>query len=183
MDQEINNIELNAILYYADFLSLKAISIPVTDNCKYFYIHGTPINSCYILDLEPIYDQDNKYFKQSFNEYIVLRNKFGEDGVISFIENLASLSARGCVTAQQMLSVIHQYSSKIERKQAFVTYDNWNKNKRYTHTFINDDGKLEEHECSMYVYHVERSLKKRGLLKSLGTGYPIGENNTLESLL
>lgn len=64
-----------------------------------------------------------------------------------------------------------------------MTYDNWNKNKRYTHTFINDDGKLEEHECSMYVYHVERSLKKRGLLKGLGMGYPIGENNTLESLL
>lgn len=183
MDEEINNIELNAILYYADFLSLKESSIPVTDNCKYFYIHGTPINSCYILDLEPIYDYNNQYFQQSFQEYIILRNKFGEDGVISFIENLANLSARGCVTAQQMLSVIHQYSSKIERKQAFNDYNKWIRSKRYTHTFINEDGKLEERECSMYTYHVERSLEKRGILTNSGP-HPKGlESNTLESLL
>jgi hypothetical protein len=47
----MNNIELNAVLYYADFLSLKAINQPVTDNCKYFFIHGAPINSLFILDL------------------------------------------------------------------------------------------------------------------------------------
>ena len=183
MDQEINNIELNAILYYADFLSLKAISIPVTDNCKYFYIHGTPINSCYILDLEPIYDQDNQYFQQSLQEYTLLRDKFGEEGVISFIENLANLSARGCVTAQQMLNVIHQYSSKIERKQAFNDYNQWKRGKRYTHTFINEDGKIEEHECSMYTYHVERMLERRELLTTNGPHPKSLENNTLESLL
>jgi len=107
MDKEINNIELNAILYYADFLSLKDISIPVTDNCKYFYIHGTPINSCFILDLEPVYDEDNKYFQQSLREYTLLRDKFGEEGVMSFVENLANLSARGCVSGDQMLMAIH----------------------------------------------------------------------------
>ena len=31
----MNTIELNAILYYADYLSLRSISTPVTDNCKY----------------------------------------------------------------------------------------------------------------------------------------------------
>lgn len=41
-------IEDNMILYYADFLSLKDISIPVTDNCKYYYIHDNPINSAYL---------------------------------------------------------------------------------------------------------------------------------------
>lgn len=30
----------NIILYYADYLSLRACSIPITDNCKYFYING-----------------------------------------------------------------------------------------------------------------------------------------------
>ena len=39
----MNEIELNAILYYADLLSLKDISIPVTDNCKWFFIHNNPI--------------------------------------------------------------------------------------------------------------------------------------------
>jgi len=58
----MNNIELNAILYYADFLSLKQLSYPVTDNCKYFFIHGVPMNSLYILDLKPNYDENNPYF-------------------------------------------------------------------------------------------------------------------------
>jgi hypothetical protein len=44
----MNDIELNAILYYADFLSLKAINQPVTDNCKYFFVYGVPINSAFI---------------------------------------------------------------------------------------------------------------------------------------
>ena len=43
----MNTIELNAILYYADYLSLRSISTPVTDNCKYYFIHNTPINSAY----------------------------------------------------------------------------------------------------------------------------------------
>lgn len=58
----MNNIERNAILYYADFLSLKAVSHPVTDTCKYFFIHGAPINAAFILDLEPLYDEENPYF-------------------------------------------------------------------------------------------------------------------------
>lgn len=58
-------IELNAILYYADFLSMKETSTPVTDTCKYFFIHGNPMNSCYIAGTEPIYDPENQYFKQS----------------------------------------------------------------------------------------------------------------------
>lgn len=179
----MNNIELNAILYYADFLSLQSISIPVTDNCKYFYIHGTPINSCYILDLEPIYNEDNPYFQQSLSEYTLLKDKFGEEGVISFVENLANLSARGCVTAEQMLNTIHQFSTKIERKQAFQTYNSWKKHKTYTHTLINEDGIPEERECSAYTYHVERALEKRNLLKGNGPFPKSLENNIAESLL
>ena len=45
-----------------DFLSLKRLSIPVTDNCKYYYIHGTPINSAYLVGLEPFYDTENPYY-------------------------------------------------------------------------------------------------------------------------
>ena len=103
----MNEIELNVILYYADFLSLKEISIPVTDNCKYFYIHGTPVNSCFILDLEPIYNVENPYFIRAYEEYSTIKNKFGEEGVDSFVEGLANLSARGAVDAEQMLKAIH----------------------------------------------------------------------------
>lgn len=179
----MNHIELNAILYYADFLSLQERSFPVTDNCKYFYIHNTPINSCFILDLEPIYDENDQYFIRAFDEYTILKNKYGEDGVISFIERCANLSSSGAVTAEQMLKSIHHYSSKIERKQAFRDYHTWKNNKKYTHTTINEDGEIERRECSMYVYHVERSLEKQGLLKSNGYHPERYENKTLESLV
>jgi len=116
MDKEINNIELNAILYYADFLSLKAVQHPVTDNCKYFFIHGVPINSLYILNLEPVYDENDEYFKQAKVEYEAIRDKFGEDGVESFIEDICSIRACGSVNAERMLQCIHQYSNKKERK-------------------------------------------------------------------
>jgi len=112
MDEKINHIELNAILYYADFLSLKAIGEPVTDNCKYFYIHGVPINSMYILDLTPVYDEQNQYFQQAKVEYNAIKNKYGEDGVESFIEDICSIRACGSVDAERMLKCIHQYSNK-----------------------------------------------------------------------
>lgn len=108
----MNDIELNAILYYADFLSLKDVSQPVTDNCKYFFVHGAPVNSLYIIDLEPIYDENNQYFRQAKGEYEMIKNKFGEEGVESFIEDVCSIRACGSVDAERMLKCIHQYSSK-----------------------------------------------------------------------
>lgn len=183
MDKEINNIELNAILYYADFLSLQAESIPVTDNCKYYYIYGTPINSCYIVDLEPLYDENNQYFQQARDEYFLLRDKYGEEGVLSFVDKLANLSACGCVGAEQMLKSIHQFSRKNDRKQAFKTYYNWKNNKKYTHITINEDGKEVERECTMYTYHVERMLEQSGVAERPyphSKGYKI---QTIESFL
>jgi hypothetical protein len=59
----MNEIEHNAILFYADFLSLQRENHPVTDNCKYFFIHGFPINSAYIVDMEPEYDINDKYIE------------------------------------------------------------------------------------------------------------------------
>ena len=108
----MNNIELNAVLYYADFLSLKSVGHPVTDNCKYFFIHGVPINSAFILNLEPVYDENNEYFKQSYAEYTIIRDKFGDDGVESFIDDICSIKACGSVDAERMLKCIHQFSNK-----------------------------------------------------------------------
>lgn len=160
MDKEINNIELNAILYYADFLSLKAVQHPVTDNCKYFFIHGVPINSLYILNLEPVYDENDEYFKQAKVEYEAIRDKFGEDGVESFIEDICSIRACGSVNAERMLQCIHQYSNKKERKQAIKNYNTWKNNQTYTHITINEDGDKIEKTCTSYVYHVERMLRR-----------------------
>ena len=140
----MNNIELSAILYYADFLSLKSVCHPVTDNCKYFFVHGVPFNSLYILDMEPLYDENDVYFQQAKAEYSIIKDKFGEEGVESFVDDICSIKACGSVNAESMLKCIHQYSNKKERKQAFNTYYAWKNSQLYTHTTINEDGNTEE---------------------------------------
>lgn len=159
----MNNAELSAILFYADYLSLQATSQPVTDNCKYFYIHGVPFNSCFILDLEPVYDENNKFFIQSKTEYDIIKNKFGDDGLQSFIDDICCIRSCGSVDAYRMLKRIHQYSNKQERKQAIQTYNNWKESQIYKINAINEEGKPIERKCTSYIYHVERMLGRRKL--------------------
>lgn len=66
---ELTNIELNAILYYADYLSLQHESIPVTDTPKYYFIYRCPTNIAYIVDSEPVFDPTNRWFEQARKEY------------------------------------------------------------------------------------------------------------------
>lgn len=103
----MNNIELNAILFYADYLSLKDVHKPITDTCKYFYIHGAPINACFIVNLTPVYDEHNEYFKQAAAEYTIIRDKYGEEGVESFIDDICCIKSCGTVSAEDMLKRIH----------------------------------------------------------------------------
>ena len=85
------DIELSSILYYADYLSLRSKAIPVTNSPKYFFIFNAPINLAYLVGSGPIFSKDNKYFKQSVKEYDQIRNKFGESGIISFIEDICNI--------------------------------------------------------------------------------------------
>lgn len=151
----MNNIELNAILYYADFLSMKAISQPVSDNCKYFFIHGVPINSSYIAGVKPKFDSNNEYYKRALKDYISIRDKFDEESVLSFIDDIASLRACGMVDGIRMLKCIHQYSDRFEKNKAFSTYRKWKKSKIYTHIIKDENGDPIEQECSKYVAHHE----------------------------
>lgn len=156
--------ELNAILYYADFISLREQSIPVTDNCKYFFIHESPINSALIANCTPDVDINNKYYQQAYREYSEIKNKFGNEGVQSYIDNISNLKACGMVDAERMLRCIHQYSDKHERNKAFKKYRDWKKNQTFTHIIKDDDGNEIEQKCSKYVYHYEKSLKEQELL-------------------
>ena len=97
----------------------------------------------------------------------MIRDKYGEEGVESFVEDICSIRACGSVDAERMLNCIHQYSSKKERKQAFRNYNEWKNNQIYTHIIANEEGDLVERECSKYVYHAERMLGRRGMVKSL----------------
>lgn len=163
----MNKIELNAILFYADFLSLSKESKPITDTCKYFFIHNTPIHVKYVAGTSPIYDENSPYFKQAQLEYELIKDKFDEDGVESYINNIAAIGASGCVDGIRMLKCIHQYSDRQERKKAFNTYYDWKNNQKYTHIIKDEDGNPIEVECTKYVYDAERMLQQRGLLKSI----------------
>ena len=162
----MNLFELNAILYYADYISLREQSIPVTDTCKYFFIHNTPINSAVIADRIPDIDVNNPYYQQAYKEYLAIKDKFGDEGVESYINSISSIQACGMVDAHRMLKQIHQYSDKSERKQAFRKYNNWKDSKIYTHIIKDDDGNDIEKECTKYVYNHEKYHKQPGILES-----------------
>lgn len=162
----MNHIELNAVLYYADYLSLRKSSTSVTDNCKYFFIHGCPINSAYILNLEPIYDTENKFLLEAYRQYEAIKNRYGDDSVQSFIDDICFIRACGMVDAERMLGQIHLFSTPYERKQAFREYRQWKKNQKYFHTVFDEDGNPLEKECTKYFKHAEILSERQNVLKS-----------------
>lgn len=155
----MNEIELNAILYYADFLSMKAISQPVSDNCKYFFVHGAPINASYIAKVHLNFDPSNEYYQRALKDYLRIRDRFDDEAAMSFIEDIASLRASGMIDGIRMLKCIHQFSDRFERNKAFQTYRKWKKSQKFTHIIKDDDGDPQEEECSKYVYHHEAVSK------------------------
>ena len=161
----LNNTELNIILYYADYLSLKELSIPVTDNCKYYFIHGTPMNSAYIVGLQPFYDIENPYYQQAYMEYMTLKNSLDEDAINSFIENLCYLRVHGCVDAKDMLNCIHQFSYRSERRAAFKRYEKWKRSQVYTHIVLDNDGNAVEEPCTQYVAHYEHCKNPKARIR------------------
>lgn len=177
---KLDPVERNAILYYADFLSLECCHVPVTDNCKYYFIHGMPVNSAYLVDVEPDYDPQNKYIIQSYNEYQIIKDKFGEEGIKSFIGDICMIRARGCVGPVQMLGQIHLHSTKPERAFAFQQYYKSLRKRKYTHIILNEHGEPRKHKCSKYVLHAERMLAKRNLPKNSGCCDKEPEENSAE---
>ena len=163
----MNDIEFSSVLFYADFLSLKAISQPVTDNCKYFFVHSCPINSAFILDMEPIYDPDNKYLLQALQEYEMLKDQYSEDGALSFINDICFIKACGMVDAERMLQCIHMFSTNVERKQAFKEYQQWKNNYKHTHQIFDENGNPQQTECSRFFKHAEESFRRSGIHKSI----------------
>ena len=151
----IDIIEHNAILYYADYLRLKEESKTVTDNCKYYFIYGSPINSAYLVDLQPFYDENDKYYIQAYQEYNQVKTKFGQEGAISYVKDICNLAALGCIDAYQMLNCIHYYSGKFEKKEALKQYEKWINNQVYTHLETDEKGDPQRTECTRYVAHTE----------------------------
>ena len=156
----MNLAELNFVLYYADFLALKSCSRTVTDNCKYYFVHGVPMNSAYLIDLQPFFDTKDPFYKQAESELATIKSSFGDDGVASFLEDICMLRARGVVNAIQMLKYIHAYSTRQERRQSFIDYYKWKDEQKYTLTVEDELGKPKQIECSMYVAHYNKRFNK-----------------------
>ena len=162
----MNQFEMSAVLYYADFLSLQYQSKPCTQQCKYFFVHGVPINIAYIVEQDPVYDIDNQWFQKSLKEYSMLKHKFGEDGAMSFIKNLCNLGVAGSVNATQMMKYIHRYDDKQERDKAFRAFK-FNRSKmKYTHLTRNDDGEIIEEECTKYKPMLSKIAKDKDFLRA-----------------
>lgn len=140
----LNIAELSMILYYADFMSLRDRSIPVTDNCKYFYIHSCPINSAFMLNMTPTFSVNDKYFQQALNEFSIIKSKFKEDGLMSFVEDICSIRSCGMVDWRRMLNYIHQFSTKKEKLKSFNICETFLNNIRYKTINIKDGEQIEE---------------------------------------
>ena len=158
----MNEAELSAILYYADLLSMKSTSHPITNNCKYFFVHKTPMHISFIVNQLPQFDKENQYFQQSLNEYRMLTDKYGNDGAMSFINNLCNLGVAGSVNGLQMLKYIHRYTDKYNKYKAFKEYGQYIKNQKYTFQSINDDGELETRPCTKYIANDQISRLTKG---------------------
>lgn len=161
VEETLNQFEQSAILYYADFLSMKECSEPVTDTCKYFFVYGYPMNAAFIGDNKPFYNVENKFYKDSLSQYLLLKEKFGEEGVLSFLDNICNLQASGSVNGEQMLKYIHRFSTRKERAAAFNKYNQYKQNQKYTHVVAGENGP-EVRECTKYVAHAEaKRLRNR----------------------
>lgn len=160
MENDIIDIEQlyfdSYVLFYADYLSLRDTYTPITDNCKYYYIMGMPINCTKIVNSEPVYDVQNKYYVQAYQELTQIRNKVGLQALATFIRDLCNVFALGCINGEQMLKCILCYDSSKVRKKAINKYKQHMKDIQYHHIIKNEDGENISEPCSKYVYHVDQ---------------------------
>ena len=157
----MSQVEQSAVLFYADYLRLEAEQRTVTDNCRYFFVHGVPMNACYIAGVEPFYDETNQYYIQALHEYETLKSVYGKDGVMSFIEDICILKTRGMTDAEKMLTHIFQYCYYKKLKSAIAKYRRWKNNITYRHIIKNDDGNPQLARCSAQIAHVEKTRGDR----------------------
>lgn len=148
------------VLFYADYLSLRETYTPVTDNCKYYYIMGMPINCTKMVNSEPVYDVQNQYYIQAYQELTQIRNKVGLQALASFVRDLCNVFALGCINGEQMLKCILCYDTSKVRKKAISKYRAHMKNIEYTQEVCDDDGNIVEESCKKYVYHVNQARER-----------------------
>lgn len=159
--ENLSMAERSTILFRAGCLSLQDTNTSVTDTCKYFFVHGAPINSCYIAKVEPFYDENSVYLKQAQTEYELIRNSLGQDGVDSYIGEIACIKACGAVDAERILQHIYRFAGNKKLQKAIQKYNNWKNNLSYKHIIKNDEGEPTIAVCGKELAHVEKALGMR----------------------
>lgn len=150
----------NYVLFYADYLSLLNTYTPITDTCKYYYLLDCPINAAYVVGLEPIFDTENKYYVQSYQELKQILDKFDFNTLSEFIQDLCNIKAIGVVGGDTILKCILLYDDKKVRKKALQTYYEYIHDIQYDQEVV-DDGEVHIEKCSKYVYHVNQAKEKK----------------------
>lgn len=150
-------MNLNAVLFYADYLSLHDLYTPITDTCKYYIIFGMPINAAYIQGSGPIYNKESKYFKQSVDELQKIYKKTGPEGVISFLQNICNVFALGNIDGIKMLNCMFYYENKKIKNISRSTYTKYMKSIRYKHV-VEEDGVETAISNTKYVEHANIKL-------------------------
>lgn len=153
------------VLFYSDVLSLKEKYVSVTDTCKYYIIFGIPVHISYLLGNIPEYDMNNKFYIESEQDINRIIEKFGHEGVQSFIYNLCSVGSMGSINGEQILKCVLYYEDGKVIKKALDTYKNHVKCLKYYQSIKNEDGEDSVEECSKYVFHANKlkiKSKKNG---------------------
>ena len=145
------------VLFYADYLSLRDTYTPITDNCKYYYVLGMPMNVTRVVGYDPVFDKESKHYVQAYQELDQIRNKLGFEAISTFVRDLCNVFALGCINGEQMLKCILCYDSSKLRRKALNKYKTHMKNISYLHTVKDDDSNNIQQKCTKYVYHVEQN--------------------------
>lgn len=163
----MNDINISAILFYADYISLKEQSIPVTDTCKYFFIRKQPVNCAFIAGYAPFYDEENPYVLQAKEQLKQLEEYSNEDDMMSFVNDIGMLQAGGMCDGERLLKYIHQYSDRKERKAAMKKYDDYMQSLKYNKTITDENGNPRQTNCTKYYAHAERCSNRSNVYQSV----------------
>ena len=103
----------------------------------------------------------NEYLQQAITEYNLIKNSFGEDGIYSYIGEIACIRACGAVNAERILQHLYRFAKGKKLQKAIQRYNIWKNNLSYKHVIKNDEGESVIAKCGKELAHVEKALGMR----------------------
>lgn len=91
----------------------------------------------------------------------MIKNSFGEDGIYSYIGEIACIRACGAVNAERILQHLYRFAKGKKLQKAIQRYNIWKSNLSYKHVIKNDEGESVIAKCGKELAHVEKALGMR----------------------